>query len=45
MDIVNYLMNCLEKNQYNYNPIHNTLIDEVQDLPQSTIKLLKRLTE
>ena len=28
-----------------YNPIHNTLIDEIQDLPHSTIKLLKKLTE
>ena len=28
-----------------YNPIHNTLIDEIQDLPHSTIKLLKILTE
>ncbi|KAM3130707.1 hypothetical protein pb186bvf_017215 [Paramecium bursaria] len=45
MDIVNYQINCVERFSFNSNPIHYAMIDEIQDLPHATIKLISKLTE
>lgn len=45
MDVVNYIMSQIKSNGYSGPPIHYLMIDEVQDLPHSTLFLLTRITE
>ena len=45
MDIVNHILREIQGLKYFGVPIHFMLVDEVQDLTASTIKLLLKVTE
>ena len=43
MDIVNYVLECLEKTPYNGPEIHYIMVDEVQDLPLIVVRVISKV--
>ena len=44
MDAVNYILINIKKSHYNFHKIHYLMVDEVQDLPDNVLILLKKVT-
>ncbi|KAM3131736.1 hypothetical protein pb186bvf_016132 [Paramecium bursaria] len=45
MDAVNYILMNIKKSHYNFHKIHYLMVDEVQDLPDNILILLKKVTQ